>query len=51
MKNLLDSIWTPEDDNATIGIQMINNCIIISCGGPKPPREPDPSNIKLACEV
>ena len=36
MKNLLDSIWEPEDDNATIGIQMIQHCIVLSCGGPPP---------------
>ncbi len=51
MKNLLNSIWAPEEDDAIVGIQMVEHCIIASCGGPKPPREPDRSMNGPVCEV
>ncbi len=44
MKNLLDSIWAPEDTDTIIVIPSVDPppvSINISCGGPKPPEPPD----------
>ncbi len=51
MRSLLDSIWEAEDTDVIITPFSGGETINISCGGPKPPREPDRSMNGPVCEV